>query len=99
VPQAGAPYTLPLGRLLEDLALCSDQLAGLLHETVAALPLASWPETTIGVSYGPRVRSALALLRRAQAWLDLLDRETGAGVWLPGFAPGAPPIEAQLGPR
>jgi hypothetical protein len=85
----------------EDLALFSDQLAGLLQESAAALassPLqqASYGQPESRVSYGPRVRAAVSILRRAEAWLETVDRETGAHVTLPGFAPGAASLESVL---
>jgi hypothetical protein len=51
------------------------------------------------VAYWPRVHVAVALLRRAEGWLAAIDRETGAHAVLPGFAPGAAPLESQLNVR
>jgi hypothetical protein len=96
LPQLGPPLLGQLARLLEDLSLFCTQLAGLLQETAIALPVPRWPEPTIGVSYGPRVRAAVAILYRAEDWLETINQETGAHVTLPGFAPGAPSLESQL---
>jgi hypothetical protein len=35
-------------------------------------------------------------LRRAEGWLETIDHETEARAHLPGFGPGAPPIETQV---
>jgi hypothetical protein len=95
-PPLGPPLLGQVGRLLEDLSLFCTQLASLLQETAIALPVPRWPEPTIGVSYGPRVRAAVAILRRAEAWLETINHESGAHATLPGFAPGAPSLESQL---
>jgi hypothetical protein len=95
-PQLSQLVMVQLARLLESLSLFCTQLAGLLDETASALPVPRWLETTIGVSYGPRARSALALLRRAEAWLATIDHETGAHAALPGWGSGAPSLESQL---
>jgi hypothetical protein len=96
-----------LVRLLEDLALCAEQSARLLDEhttlimLMAHLPFsqASVPGTgaaASGLGYQSRVRSAVALLRRAEAWLKTVDHETGAHATLPGFAPDALSLESAL---
>jgi hypothetical protein len=100
-PNVGALPRLQLRSVSEDLALFSDQLAGLLQESVAAvsssrLQQATFAEPAPRVSYGPRVRCALTILRRAEAWLEAIDRESAARAMLPGFAPGAPSLENQL---
>jgi hypothetical protein len=105
-PRLDALATVQLQCALEDLALVSDQLAGLLGETATVLQTAPSleaggaviaVEATRSVAYAPRAHSALTILRRAEAWLETVDHETGAHGTLPGFAPGAPPIETQLG--
>jgi hypothetical protein len=100
-PDVGRLPTLQLRCVSEDLALVSDQLAALLQESVAAVsrnPLEQTSDFQAAprVSYGPRARSAVTILRRAEAWLETLDQETGAHATLPGFAPGAPPLESVL---
>jgi hypothetical protein len=92
-----------IDRLIEDLALCSAQLADLLWDHVHAIAMVAQAPTPrpgaalVGLAYGPRVRSAMTILRRADGWLETVDHETGADVRLPGFAHGAPPIVTQLG--
>jgi hypothetical protein len=96
--------------LQEDLALFGDQCTRLLQETSVAALQDSWgnPRFASGhgfrssdppqdLAYGARMRSALAILRRAEDWLETLDQDTGAHATLPGFAPGAPALETQLG--
>jgi hypothetical protein len=100
-PDVGRLPTLQLRCVTEDLALFSDQLSGLLQESVAAvssttLEQATYAEPPPRVSYEPRVRSALTILRRAEAWLEAVDREIGARATLPGFGPGSPSLESEL---
>jgi hypothetical protein len=97
-PDVGPLPNLQLRCVSEDLALFGDQLVGLFQESVAALSSSTLQQATYvqpapRVSYGPRVRSALSILRRAEAWLEAVDRETGAHATLPGFGPGAPSLE------
>jgi hypothetical protein len=101
IPAAGSWLTLQLGRLLEDLELVGDQLATVMQDTAQALEPPSMGAAKNHAAaqdpaYGLRVRNAVQVLRRAEGWLETIDSETGAAVRLPGFAPGAPPIEAQL---
>jgi hypothetical protein len=104
-PRLDARATLQMQRVLEDLALVSDQLADLLGEAALALQIlptleaigATIAEEAISsVAFGRRVHSALSILRRADAWLETIDHETGAHASLPGFAPGAPSLQSQL---
>jgi hypothetical protein len=100
-PNVGQLPTLHLQCVIEDLALFAAQLAGLLQESVAALSSSTLQQATYAqpaprASYGPRVRSAVAIVRRAKAWLQTIDHETGAQATLPGFAPGAPSLDDQL---
>jgi hypothetical protein len=96
--------TAQMDALLEDLALCSEQLILLLQEySQPLLALNQIPATVSGVDtalrglgYGARARSVVAVLRRAEGWLETIDQETGARVRLPGFERGAPPVEATL---
>jgi hypothetical protein len=92
-------------RIVEDLALCADQSAGLLqeHSTIIAT-MSQNPLTTAtsdvgsalgGLAYGPRMRSLALILRRAEDWLDTIDHETGARAALPGFD-GNGSLDAQL---
>jgi hypothetical protein len=83
--------------LVEDVALFGEQAAILLQETAAALvamPAQEAGGATVSADaldstgYTPRVRAALSLLRRAEGWLDMLDRDTGARATLPGLLPG-----------
>jgi hypothetical protein len=94
-----------MARLLEDVALDSTQLATPLQEMAAALPadgaLPSARELTTQlranrVGYSARGRAVVALLRRADGWLESIDQETGAHLTLPGFQPGQLPLEQQL---
>jgi hypothetical protein len=101
-PRLGALPALQLARLIEDLVLVGDDLAGVLQATVAAMtgtPINAVSTTGMEgcFSYSLSVRHAVATLRRAEDWLETIDQETGARAALPGFAPGAPPIETQLG--
>jgi hypothetical protein len=95
--------TWQMDRLVEDLAYCSAQLAALLQEfgdaimQAAQAPMPNVGPALQGVAYAPRVRSLVVGLRRAEGWLHTIDQETGAHATLPGFTPGAPPIETQLG--
>jgi hypothetical protein len=93
--------------LLEDLAVSAEQLAAAAQDLAATVFSADAPPATAEVAalgqasaskvaYGPRVRSAVLLLRRAEGWLEALRRETGARAVLPGLDPWAPPIEEQL---
>jgi hypothetical protein len=92
-------------RLIEDLTLVTTQATVVLEEHAEAIgrmrqSVLHGPQVSRalqGLGYAPRVRSLGALLRRAEGWLETMDRETGAHARLPGFAPGAPPIEAQVG--
>jgi hypothetical protein len=96
--------TAQMDGLIEDLAVCSEQLMLLLQDySQPLLALGQIPYTTSGareavqgLGYEPRVRSLLRLLRRAEGWLETIDHETGAHARLPGFAPAAPPLESQL---
>jgi hypothetical protein len=98
LPNLGLRPTIHLALLVEDLTLCSEGLSSLLGEAAAAVPpLPTLPSPASSVDYGPRVQGLLTVLRRAEAWLAMIDHETGAHATLPGFAPGAPPIETQLG--
>jgi hypothetical protein len=96
--------TAQMDGLIEDLAVCSEQLILLLQDysqPLLALGQISYTasgarEAVQGLGYGPRVRSLLRLLRRAEGWLDTIDHETGAQAALPGFEPGAPSLESHL---
>jgi hypothetical protein len=93
--------TVEMAYAREDIAACADRLADVLWEAVLDLESPTLPENAGGtprsVAYGPQMARLLALLRRADAWLETLTRAAGAHLTLPGFAPGAPPIETQLG--
>jgi hypothetical protein len=104
-PRLDALATLQLQCALEDLALGSAQLAGLLGETATVLQTlpsleangAVFPvEATRSVAFGLRMDSALTIVRRAEEWLETVDHETGAHATLPGFGPGAPSLERLL---
>jgi hypothetical protein len=100
-PDVGPLPTLQLRCVAEDLALFSDQLSGLLQESVAALSSTTLQQATYvqpapRVTYGPRMRSVLTILRRAEAWLEAVDRATGARATLPGFGLGSPSVESEL---
>jgi hypothetical protein len=105
-PQIGdQPADQQMVRIVEDLALCADQSAGLLQEhTTTIATMARNPLTNAtsdvgtalgGLSYGPRMRSLARILRRAQDWLDTIDHETGARATLPGFD-GSASLDEQL---
>jgi hypothetical protein len=100
----GAP-AWQMARLLEDVALNSTQLATLLQEMAAALPAdGAMPSTqeqatqlrANRVGYSARARAMVALLSRAEGWLETIDQETGVHLTLPGFEPGQLPLEQQL---
>jgi hypothetical protein len=96
LPDLGRLPTLHLALLQEDLVVCSGGLARLLQEVAAGVPLAAnVAATASSAAYGPRVRDLVTVLRRAEGWVETLDRETGARVRLPGFGPG-PPLEQRL---
>jgi hypothetical protein len=87
-----------LAALREDLILFSLLVTAMIQKTsvdVARMP--RFLESPAASAYPARVAEALPILRRAEAWLDVIDHETGAHATLPGFAPGALPIETQLG--
>jgi hypothetical protein len=94
-PTLDALPALYMSRLLEDLAIFSDHLAGLMQDAAAAGSLTPSQEATDGAAYGPRMRDAVAILRRAEGWLETIDHENGAYVRLPGFEGGSS-LEAQL---
>jgi hypothetical protein len=101
-PDVGRQPTLHLRCVEETLALFSDQLTGLLQESAAALSSTTLQQATDAqpaprLSYGPRLRAAVSIVRRAEAWLVAVDCATGAHATLPGFARGVPPIETQRG--
>jgi hypothetical protein len=98
-PDVGALPTLQLQCVTEDLALFSDQLSGLLQESADAVSSTTLQQATYvqpRVTYGPRMRSVLTILRRAEAWLEAVDHATGARATLPGFVPGSPSLESEL---
>jgi hypothetical protein len=96
IPDLGSRSTLYLMLLIEDLVICSEGLAGLMQEVAAGIPVAANVTATSGsMAYGLRVRYLVTLLRRAEGWLDKIDRETGARVTLPGFE-GGQSLEEQL---
>jgi hypothetical protein len=97
-PEIGRVPGLQLRCLIEDLALFAAQVSDLLQETVVALSSSLLQATTDvpWVAYGPLLRRAVALLRRAEGWLEAVDRVTGARATLPGFQPGALSLERQL---
>jgi hypothetical protein len=100
-PDVGRVPALQLRCVVEDLALVGNQLSGLLQESAAAVSSTMLQQSTYAqpaprVSYGPRVRAAVTILRRAEAWLETVDHEMGTHLTLPGFAPGAPSLESQL---
>jgi hypothetical protein len=100
-PALGSILTRLQERLLEDLAVCGRQLADVLRDTATALALPTSTDIqlsveAVNVMYGPRVRAAVALLRRAEGWLDTINHESGAHARLPGFEPGAPSLESRL---
>jgi hypothetical protein len=75
-------------RMLEDMALCGDQLAAVMEETSADVAGSLFEDAPSSAAYAPRVRGVVAILRRAEAWLETIDHETGAHATLPGFAGG-----------
>jgi hypothetical protein len=90
--------TRQLDRLLEDLTTCSAQLALLLDDTATALVQPAQPDQVLSQGYWPGVHRALTLLRRAEGWLETVDREIGAHVRLPGFERGTS-LELQINLR
>jgi hypothetical protein len=96
LPDLGRQPTQHLALLQEDLVVCSGGLASLLQEVAAGVPLAAnVVATASSAAYGPRVRDLVIVLRRAEGWVETVDRETGAHVRLPGFEPGLP-LEQRL---
>jgi hypothetical protein len=98
-PPGGPRWTVPLALTVEDLVLCSDGLGSLLAESAAAMPLSAPAGTPppVSIDYASRVLKWASLLQRAQAWLETVDRDTGAHANLPGFVPGTQPLETLLG--
>jgi hypothetical protein len=96
--------TAQMDGLLEDLALCAEQLMLLLQEYAQPLlalgqlpPTVAGAQTAVqGLGYAARAQSLAGLLARAEGWLETIDHETGAQAGLPGFEPGAPPLESRL---
>jgi hypothetical protein len=91
--------SLQLASLREDLELFSTQIATAMRATSTDMDIARMPrrlESLRDAGYATRIGDALPILRRAETWLEAIDRETGARVTLPGFKPGAPPLEQQL---
>jgi hypothetical protein len=85
-PTVGPLPTLHLQCLLEDLALFSAQVGDLLREAAAPVTITDYLAAAANLAYWPRMRSAAAILLRAEGWLQTIDHETGAHVRLPGFA-------------
>jgi hypothetical protein len=79
-------------------ALAARQMERLLQDTATAVAQAAEPDKVMSLGYWPGVRRTLALLRRAEGWLETIDRETDAHVRLPGFGRGDPPLDAPLAP-
>jgi hypothetical protein len=90
-PYLGLLPTLHLKCMLEDLAVFSDQLAGLLEEAATPVTTPDYLAAATTVAYWPRMHGAVSILRRAEGWLETVDHETGARATLPGFAPRRPP--------
>jgi hypothetical protein len=83
-----AHLSLQLALLGEDLALFSAQVAAVMQRTgadVAGMPHRL--ESPRAMAYAERIGEALPLLRRAEAWLEMIDQHTGAHATLPGCAP------------
>jgi hypothetical protein len=95
-PPLGSAATQHVALLLEDVSLCADQAAGVVQEMALAARQALSLGASIDFGYEPTMRRLLTTLRRAEAWLETIDQETGARVRLPGFQPGAPSLESQL---
>jgi hypothetical protein len=96
-PARDTLVALQLKGAAEDLAVAGTQLSDLLLETAATLRAVPAAEAngamivtggTELVGYEPRARSAVALLKRAEQWLETIDHETGAQAVLPGFEGG-----------
>jgi hypothetical protein len=95
-PAVGDGTALPLGCLVEDLALFADGYARLLGETAQDMPSAGDKTPVAPVEYGARVRSLVVLLDRAERWLETVDRMVHAAVSLPGFEDGGRSLDGQL---
>jgi hypothetical protein len=98
-PVLDTQATVSLALVAEDLVLCSTGLASLLRETAASVERLQPLRLQVVISsrgYWSRVCDFVTLLQRAEGCLVTLDRETGAQAILPGFAPGAPPLETVL---
>jgi hypothetical protein len=97
-----------MDRLAEDLATGSAQLANLLtaHARLIAL-LATLPPggslalgqsvTLSRLDYTGHVQGALQLVRRAEAWLETIDHETGAHASLPGLGENKHALDGRTG--
>jgi hypothetical protein len=55
-----------------------------------------YQESPRAMAYPARIADALPILRRAEDWLETVDRDTGARATLPGFAPGVPSLARLL---
>jgi hypothetical protein len=95
--QLGEVVEMQLTALREDLALFSAQIAIVMQETGADVAgMQRFLESPRAMAYRARVAEALPILRRAEDWLETVNRETGARATLPGFALGAPSLESML---
>jgi hypothetical protein len=96
-PWLGPRGTASLMLVQEDLWLCGEELGALLAESAAAVQVSvvSRP-SPVDVTYSPRAIALVALLSRAEAWLETTDHQTGAHARLPGFEPGGPRLDEQL---
>jgi hypothetical protein len=101
LPPTRIGVALQVRTMNEDLSLACDQLAALYQETATSVLQAQAQtvpvETLSLVSFDVRVRSILAIMRRAATWLETINQVTGARAPLPAFEPERPPVEAQLG--
>jgi hypothetical protein len=87
-PQSGDHTGQQMTRLLEDLTVYSNQVAAVLWETAKESRGRQGSADRLWAAYWLGVDRALDLLRRAEGWLETIDRETGARTRLPGFEPG-----------
>jgi hypothetical protein len=96
-PRLGPWGTAYLMLVQEDLLLCSDGLGSLLTESAAAVQFnAAVAPAQVYVNYGPRVIALVAILSRAEAWLETLDHHVGTHAMLPGFGSDASPLASEL---
>jgi hypothetical protein len=95
-PWLGPKGTADLMLVQEDLWLCGEELGTLLAESATAVQVSVVSRSPLYVNYGPRAIALVALLSRAEAWLETLNHYAGTHASLPGFESGPSSLLSQL---